>query len=231
MAAFAVAMMVSCNHNSAEKARIKKMISNRGMSTEYFYLADGNANYTVSANGVKTTYVYGTNSVTEKMVDSIRGGSFSSTMHLNAKGLVDSSTASDESGSYLKTYTHDDNGYTIDSKDYASGNLINGSNSVVKDGNESVLTVTDSASKKLVTVYFEYFTDKPNTLSYQNYGMKYLGAQSKNLMKKVVEIRPTGDTMRVTTLNYHFDDKDRVSSKLIYDQRGMLRDSTSYLYY
>ena len=230
LAAFAVLLLTACNQGAAEKARVKKTTSIRGMNTEYSYNPDGTLSYTISAQGIKTTYTYSGNTVNEKMTDSLRGMSASSVVYLNSKGLADSTTEKDDRGFFAKTYNRDDQGFITSSVDYVSGSMVNTTNSVIKDGNETSTTISDSASKKLFTVYFEYYTDKQNSLTYQNFGMKFLGSDSKNPMKKFVQVLPTGDTIRTSTFNYHYDDKNRITQKVMYDSKGMMRDSTTYTY-
>ena len=84
-----------------------------------------------------------------------------------------------------------------------SGKLYNATISTFKDGNETSRVITDSSSKPRVSLFFDYYLDKPNSVGYENMGMKFLGNDSKNLMKKFVQVLPTGDTMRVMNFSYH----------------------------
>jgi hypothetical protein len=223
-------LLVACNQKESSKVRIKKMSSARGYFTEYTYSPDGNIATSLNSDGVKTTYKFSGNTVAENMTDSARSMFITSMVYLNSKGIADSTTAKDEHENYTKTYKHDANGYIIESKDYVSGKMSDMSNSVVKDGNQVQATVLDSVEQPIFTIYFEYYADKPNTLGYENYGMKYLGSDSKNLMKKFVQVLPKGDTIRVNNIHYHFDKDGRVSQKVIYDARGMMADSSTFTY-
>jgi len=224
-------ILAGCNKGGSSDSRVKKITSNRGFTTEYTYSAENKISSTRNSDGSKTTYTFNGNTVAQQMSDSARGLFITSTMFLNAKGWTDSTRASDQSGTYVKAYTHDADGYITQSRDIVSGRMTDASSSVFKDGNEISATVSDSTSKPLFTVYFDYYTDKPNSLSYANFGMKFLGNDSKNLMKRFVQVLPSGDTFRVNSFVYHFDDKGRVSQKAMYDRRGALADSTTITYY
>lgn len=211
--------------------KVKQSTNMRGLTTQYFYTSDGKIAYTIAANGAKTTYTYNGKTINQQLVDSSRNLFIKSVVVLNEKGFADSTIASDESGTYIKTYVHDGNGFIIESKDFVSGTLSDVATTVVKDANEVSTSIADSSLKKMFTVYFDYIPEKVNSLRYENYGMQFLGTDSRGLMKKFVQMMPTGDTIRVSTFNYHFDDKGRVTQKIMYDGNGMVKDSTSYIYY
>jgi len=228
----AAMILVGCNKGgSLADARVKKVSSARG-STEYTYSPDNKILSMRTSDGTKTTYTYkDKNTISQLRADSLHGMSINSTIYLNAAGIADSSVASDPSGNYVELYFHDANGFITQSKDMVSGQLYNASNSTFKDGNEISRVITDSSSRPRVSLYFDYYTDKTNTVGYENMGMKFLGNDSKNLMKKFVQVLPTGDTMRVMNFSYHFDDKGRVIQKAVYDSHGIMADSSTVTYY
>ena len=228
--AVTVLVLAGCNKGGSSDIRVKQIVSGRGFTSTYTYGADNRVVSIKNSNHSATTYTYNGNKITQAVADSARGMFINYNLHLNAAGYLDSTTASDPSGTYLKFDTHDADGYTTLSSEYISGTLKDASHSVFKDGNEISRTITDSAAKPLVTVYFEYYNDKPNTLSYENFGMKYIGKDSKNLMKKYAQVLPSGDTFATGSMVYKFDDKGRVSSKSMFDRRGTLSDSTTFTY-
>lgn len=62
---------------------------------------------------------------------------------------------------------------------------------------------------------FEFYTDKTNTIEYENMGMYFLGRQNKNLVKQ--ETHTSGNLPAYTTsYTYEYDSKGRVT-KRIYD--------------
>ncbi len=220
-----------CNKGgSFANARVKSISSARG-GTEYTYTTDNKIQSVKNADGSKTTYTYKDKSITQLRADSMRGMFITSNIFLNTAGYADSSIASDQSGSYVELYSHDANGYITQSKDMISGKLYNATNSTFKDGNEISRVITDSSSKPRVSLYFEYYPDKTNSVGYENMGMKFLGNDSKNLMKKFVQVLPNGDTIRTMNFSYHYDDKGRVSQKVVYDSHGTLADSSTVTYY
>jgi YD repeat-containing protein len=226
-----ILLFTACNNKADfSKARVKKTSSVRG-STEYTYGADGNITTTKSSDGTFISYKYSGSTIAENMADSSRNLFINSTIYLNSSGLADSTVSNYQDEKYLKTYTHNAGGFITESRDYAMGQMQDLSSSEVKDGNQTTATISDSASKPMFKVFFEYFQDKPNSVNYENYGMKFLGADSKNLIKKMVQLLPTGDTLRVNSFSYHYDDKGRVTSKITFDmKRGIVADSTAYSY-
>lgn len=225
-------ILTACNKGggSFTDSRVKKISSTRG-GTEYTYTADNKIQAVKNADGSKTTYTYKDKSITQLRADSLHGMNITSNIFLNGAGYADSSIATDQSGSYVEIYLHDANGYITESKDMISGKLYNATISTFKDGNEVEREITDSSSKPRVKLFFDYYTDKSNSVGYENMGMKFLGNDSKNLMKKFVQVLPTGDTIRTMNFTYHFDDKGRVSQKVVYDNHGMLADSSTVTYY
>jgi hypothetical protein len=227
----ASAILAGCNKGgSVADARIKKVASARGF-TEYTYTPDNKVKTVKTSDGINTTYTYKDKTISQLRADSLHGMFITSTIFLNGAGFADSSVASDPSGTYVELYSHDANGNLTQSRDVVSGRLYNAATSVFKDGNEASKIITDSASKPRVSLFFDYITDKNNSVGYENMGMKFLGNDSKGLLKKFVQVLPTGDTMRVLTFGYHYDDKGRVSSRLVYDKTGIVADSSSYTYY
>ncbi len=226
-------VLTGCNKGGSSSAeyRVKNITSAKGMSTLFVYNTDNKIKSTQNSDSTKADFTYNGNTITQHAADVIHGQSMTSTLHLSAAGYVDSTTASDPSGTYLKLETHDADGYTTSSKEFMSGIMKRLTQSTFKEGNETVRTISDADSKPIVNIYFDYFTDKSNSLSAENLGMKFLGKDSKNLMKKYVQVLAKGDTVGTGTFTYKFDDKGRVIQKSAFDKAGMLADSTTFTYY
>ena len=222
-----------CNKGgSPGEARVKKITSGKGLTTEFTYSADNRIQSTKNSDSTKADFTFTGNTITQHAADPVHGQSMNSTMHLDAHGYVDSTSATDPTGgTYLKLDQHDADGYSLSSKEYMSGVLRRSTSSVVKDGNEVARTISDQESKPIATVYFEYFTDKANSLSSENFGMKFMGKDSKNLMKKFVQVLAKGDTVGTGTFTYTYDDKGRITSKTTHDGHGMSADSITVSYY
>ncbi len=223
--------LVSCNKGGGN-VRVKKITSNKGVTTEFFYTPDNKILSTKNSDSTKVSYTYTGNTIVQLAANPTNGQSMSETMHVGASGYVDSTTVTDpRSGVYLTTNSHDADGYNTLTKDYLSGELKRVTTSVFKDGNEVSRTISNEKSEPIGTVYFEYFTDKQNSLAPENLGMKFIGKDSKNLMKRVVQVLAKGDTIGTATFTYKFDDKGRVSEKSTFDKEGKLEDSSTITYY
>ena len=222
-----------CNKGgSASEARVKKITSAKGMATEFTYTADNKIQATKNSDSTKAEFAFTGNTITQHASDPVHGQSMTSTMHLGANGYVDSTSATDPTGSvYLKLDSHDADGYSTGSKEFMGGVMRRSSQSVIKDGNEVSRTINDPDLKPIATVYFEYYTDKSNSLTSENFGMKFMGKDSKNPMKKFVQVLAKGDTVGTGTFTYTYDDKGRITSKTTHDGHGMTADSISVSYY
>jgi len=93
---------------------------------------------------------------------------------------------------------------------------------------DSVKSFSLSTGTMLTYIRFEYYTDQPNLLSQENYGISYLGASNANLLKKYVQIEP-GDTT-VMEFTYDFDAQKRpVTSHQV--RNGAPFGDVTYTYY
>lgn len=225
------AALTGCNKGgSFSDYRVKQIISGKGQSTEFTYSSDNKVASIKSSDSTKVTFAYNGNSIVQTVSNPMRGMNRTQTLHLTNTGYVDSSVISDPQGNILSLTTHDADGYSTEVKDYFSGVLKRTTKSVFKDGNEITRTIIDETQKPLGTVYIDYYTDKLNSAGNENQGMKFIGKDSKNLIKKVVQVLAKGDTLGSITFSYKFDDKGRVISKATY--QGTVRaDSTTVTYY
>lgn len=232
MAGVAFLGLVSCNNkaNNFSAERVKTETSARS-TVNYFYGPDKSLSYTINNMGIKDTYKAEGNVLHELISDTVHGQSVSSTIYLDAKGFADSSSTVTPGGVYLDIFTHNADGNATTQKKTVNGQMVNNLKFVFTDGNQSQVSVLDTANTEQVKVYFTYYTDKPYSLRNENYGRKFLGNDSKNPIKSFVQIRVPNDTMRVFTFKYNYDDKGRVSSKVVSDKSGMVIDSTTVSYY
>ena len=99
-------------------------------------------------------------------------------------------------------------------------------------GNQVENTFYDENNKRFNTTLYTYYTDKENTIGYENMGMPFMGSNSKNPIRESKNFNASNpsDTLR-NKYNYHFDEKGRISIKATYDKSGRIADSTHYSYY
>ena len=211
--------------------RVKKITSGRGQETTFTYSSDNKVSLISLSDSTKVTFAYNGNTITQTVTSPQSPMPRIEMLHLTATGYVDSSKVAGPMGNNLSLSTHDAEGHTTLSQDYSSGVLRRSTESKFKDGNETARTISDDKSQPIGTIFFDYYTDKPNSLAPENQGMKFIGQDSKNLMKKVVQVLAKGDTIGTGNFYYKFDDKGRAISKATYDGKGMLQDSTTFTYY
>lgn len=226
--AFAAIVFTACNHNSSSDVKLKKLTSSRGF-TEFYYGPDNKVSYTMNSNGMKTIYKFSDKTVEQKMTDSTSGRSATATFYLNAKGWADSCVTVQGPMSYLSTFKYADGGFMTEIGQYQAGSLMGLAKNTFKDGNKVSTVNYDTGSTALSTIVFDY-NDKANSIGFSAQGLNFLGNDSKNLPKKLVQIRGASDTLGTIDFVYHFDEKGRVSSQVVY-QGPQKVDSTSYSYY
>jgi len=93
-----------------------------------------------------------------------------------------------------------------------------------KGNRDSLKSFSLSNGKLLSYIRFEYYTDKPNLLGYENNGISYMGASSVNLLKKYVRIE-LGDTT-TTEMTYEFDAQKRPATSHVIQNGAPLSDVT-----
>jgi len=158
-----VAGCASCCHDNPSIAcRDKvKTVTTSGITATYTYDTTGRLVLIARSDGSSTSYTYATGSVTE--TNTPAGGAASSIVFaLNADGLA----ISDSRGT---TYQYDSNGYTIktvyssftDSRTIVNGNIV--------------VETRDGSSPVTYNVSYTPLRDC------QDYGLSFLGKQSRNL--------------------------------------------------
>ena len=228
------AILGGCNKGgSSANSMVKAITSGKGMTTEFIYSPDKKVTaikvYAGTPDTTKVAFTYTGNTVTQSVTNAQSPEPRIQTMHLTAAGYVDSTTMAGPMGSILTLNKQDADGYNTQILEYYGGALKRSSLSVFKDGNEVTRTISDETMKPLATVYFEYYTDKTSSLNNEAQGMKFRGKDSKNLMKKAVQVSAKGDSVAVT-FSYKFDDKGRIISQATYE-RGVQADSNNIVYY
>ena len=220
----------ACNKGSMADYRVKTMTSGKGQTTEFIYSDDHKIATIKLSDSTKVAFVYNGNTITQTVSTPQNPMPRIETLHLSSTGYVDSSSVSGPMGNMVTVNTHDADGYNTSTKEYYAGTLKRVTESSFKDGNEVSRTIKNETNVALGTVFFEYYTDKPNSIAPENQGMKFIGKDSKNLMKKVIQVLAKGDTLGSATFTYRFDDKGRVISKATYD-KGVQADSSNISYY
>jgi len=141
---------------------------------------------------------------------------------LNFQGYISAQTISSAIGDLL-TYQYDNFGHCI-----KSSVLSLSPNASVKyvynysfsNGNLSSVDYSNSLLK------YEYYTDKDNTLSNESFGSKFMGKDSKNLVKK--ETISQGSYTGIDNYEYEFDkDNYPIKKTTIY---GNTKFSETYTY-
>ena len=215
----------------------------------FYYTSDGKRDFSKNGMTVKeekngNTIVWTTYDKEGKVVES-------TTSFLNERGLEDSVVITNAAHvTYTHKYIYDDKRFVIEdrqtSSDQASGMTWKYK---VVDGNrveETLLPSVDTIvmvnpqTLKLDTIvqqssglriHKEYFLDKLNFPTVQNYGYENKDINSKNLEKGAVQLSPKGDTEDVYHFRYVFDNKGRVISAAQISRSGNEYDSTAYTYY
>lgn len=94
------------------------------------------------------------------------------------------------------------------------------------NGNKVSETSSFSGEVKAYT----YFTNKDNTIGFENMGMYYLGKTSKNLISELVDSLPFNPTTTFT-YTYEFDSQNRVTKSTELSSAGDPPGVISFVYY
>jgi hypothetical protein len=228
-------LLTACNKGGSTSGYRVKTITAANMQgksqvTEFVYSSDNKVSAINLSDSTKVTFTYTGNTVKQTVTSPQLPTPRLETIYLSAAGYMDSSSMSSPMGSATTVNTHDAEGHTTVTKEYYGGTLRRTTESEFKEGNELKRVVSNETMTPLGTIYFEYFADKFNSMAPENQGMKFMGADSKNLMKKVVQVSAKGDTAASITFSYKFDDKGRVISKATYE-KGVQADSSNISYY
>lgn len=139
---------------------------------------------------------------------------------------------------YVIMHYHNDGMGTIDDTFYLNldqnGRAISFESSVKTEGysyspegflnnNNKVMVVKDENVIKHDDKTYEYFLDKISTIRHINYGINFLGKDSKNLVKSEI----SSSNGNVKNYSYEFDSKNRVIKEIIteIDSQGSVNNS------
>jgi hypothetical protein len=229
----AILSLTMCNsHKNSErsKARIKRMTNNvKNETTDYFYSSDGKIQYSLQANGDKTTYEYLGNKILIQVKDTTGKLFSSSTLFLNSAGLVDSGINEMAHHTEKHYYLYNNAGYAIQEKLYLDSKVLNNYQSIIKNGNV-ISRITNEDQDPIYHVKhaidIEYYDDKPNTVDNENKGMFFYGTSSANLVKRM------NFAAQITLdYNYQFDDQGRVILETVHSSPELGNQSLSFTYY
>ena len=131
--------------------------------------------------------------------------------------------------------SYDSNGFLIEIRGYSMGiprqlhaitkyEIVN--NNVVKEW-------FISGGKEYLTTTYEYYEDKKNTISNENFGLTWEGKSSQNLLKRTnnYDISQPIVTITPTLYEYDFDAGNRVIRKKEYNENKTYYSITEYTYY
>lgn len=255
-----ISLLVSCS-NDPSKFRVKTSYHIHKISFEgheeksggntdtFYYTTDGKRDY--SKSGTTTKEEKNGNIIIWTTYDKEGKVVGKTTSFLNERGLEDSVVITNATYvTYTHKYIYDDKGFVIEdrqtSSEQASGMTWKYK---VVDGNrveERLLPTIDTImmvnpqTLKMDTIvqqnfglliHKEYFSDKLNFPTVQNYGSENKDINSKNLEKNSVQLSAKGDTEEVYFFRYIFDEKGRVTSAAQISRSGSEYDSTAYTYY
>jgi hypothetical protein len=150
---------------------------------------------------------------------------------IGANGKVSEENAAYQ---YLeKSYDH--KGFLIEVKAYSMGiprqlyaitkyEIVN--NNVVKEWRIE-------GGKEYLTTTYEYYEDKRNTISNENFGLTWAGRSSQNLVKKIntYDISQPIVTIMPTICEYDFDAGNRVIRGHEHNENGTYYSTTEYTYW
>jgi YD repeat-containing protein len=222
------------NYNPSA-ALVKTVLhSQSGISESYAY--DGNGQVTViqSSTGSKTTFAYDSALITQTNYD-LSGSVVSITyMALDTLGHVTGTEIRDAAGTVqgYHRFNFDAWGYERYEEMYTADHIIAGKFEWYwGDGNIASFAIYDStATDRIYDTYYWYYDPAISSISTANKGQKYLGADSKYLVRKAIRHSYLyGDL--IYTYEYSFDGEQRIIQARTYDHNGDLKNTDSYTYY
>ena len=214
-----------------ERHRVKKIINYLTRdTTEYFYNPDGHVAKIHSSKGNNVTYEYSKGTILKRYNDVMRGLTFVDTMTLNKDGLVDR-LSSNNPGTRQETRKFNSDRFLVEAKLYdKNGNISATSGCEYQNGNQVSFVIKESSRKLMNSIIYQYYTDKINTIGNENLGSDFTGVGSKNPVKASTS-HLDGSPPVALYYNYHYDEKERISTRVMFNKSGKLLDSIAYIYY
>lgn len=219
IALLTVGIFSSCEEETVDaiNGKVASMASD-GTNTSLEYDDQGRlTSYTQTGGGntYQVTIQYGSGTVTwtESFTDSSGTASGTTIYSLNGQGYA----VSDNGGT---TYTYDSDGHLLSETSSSSSVEYTWSG-----GNQVSNVNSDSTGAAQYTQTKTYLADKED---YRDFGMAFLGKQSKNLINTVTD--NYGATTYNATYTYEYDSKGRVSKETVAYQGSSNPSVTTYTY-
>ena len=213
------------------KYRVKEIHFYLTKSISYYtYNTDGNIICIRSSKGANIVYEYYNGKIIKRTNDSLSHTSNVDTIILNGPGLAERIVNADQERIVPSILEYDKERHLI--KNFAlddKGTVMGTGISKYENGN-----MTENhffADEEKVSTTYKFYTDKSNTIGYENMGMPFSGATSKNPTKEIKTVNAERKDTIVNSYYYHYDDLNRIKTKVIYNKTGKLLDSTGYTYY
>jgi hypothetical protein len=196
----------------------------------YFYGTGGRIMRIQHTKGNSGHYQYLKGAVIKESYEVLRHRLTIDTMLLNREGLADR-IKSNEEGQFLITREFNAHGDLILNTYYDKDGKIWGTTTYgYAEGNQiNAVSHYPSAEGDFAGTY-TYYSGKANTISAENTGTAFTGADSKNPVKSQTS-RMAKQQPFISNFYYHYDDKGRIIIKTTYNDKGRLTDSVAYSYY
>jgi hypothetical protein len=208
-------------------------------TTTYFYNSAGKVYKILYHDGSYDTVIYAANSITVKgyKINPLTL-SYEMVFNLNNKGLATSAWQINYNGSkktnnsLFKTFLFNNSKTSKTNDTITIQYFYNTNDNMIKaiyNNNDTITFNYDNIGNLISTVSYgytinyEYYTDKTNTIGYYNFGIYFLGKDSKNLVKSEIHNTYTRN------FNYTFDSNNRVSKKR--QITSNYQNTTTYTYY
>jgi hypothetical protein len=207
--------------NTAEDYRIKKFTKGQS-TTSYQYTPEKRVASLYNSKGISISYEYFSAKIIKYFFDSTTGQRQIDTILIDRSGLAYKIGPNE--------MKYDSNGFLVNSKMVNNGRTVMTTEFLIEGGNQKSARYLDEYGKVMHTVYYKYYEDKPNTISNENMGIKYLGKSAAKLIKEIMLVKSGSDTSR-TQIYYSFDDNNRVRCRVEKQESSTKTDSTLYSYY
>jgi hypothetical protein len=217
-----------------EKCRVKQMIhfndKDRPFITYYSYYPDGRIHQTMDASDTQN-YRY----LPGRILRDFRSSQYryTDTLILNARGLV----MTMKSGNKDKTqidHEYNKDGQLIHTKNhsvYSAWIGMQPADYTYENGNMTSLRIEDANGNTTFTQSYQYYSDSANSLRNENFGLAFVGVDSKN-PKKYSKTVLTGQNPYFSKYVHYYDSKGRIIATVKRDlETGHRQDSICYSYY
>ncbi len=205
-----------------------------GNTDTYTYDSQGRVQLIQNSNGNKTSFEYVDSSLTQTNFDG--SGAVISVTHfiLDTLGLVSNAVVTDAGGTVISYHNYSfDSEKEITAENKYNANLDpNGKSEWVWiNGNIYEYAIYDSAvTHKQYDSYYWYYDPAVTSIGNANTGQKFYGADPKFLVRKIVGTTWGGGNS-ISTFEYTFDSKQRITEARTYDYNGTLKSTDTYTYY